>query len=312
MTHQLKIAVLCGGWSFEREVSLRSGHSVATALKELGHEVFFVDVNRSLVPDLIHSLLRESVDLVFIALHGPFGEDGTLQGMLDFAGIPYTGSGVLASAVAMNKIFSKQLFDYHRIPTPQWVSLSSEATFEPIFKIPFPLVVKPADQGSTIGVSIVSSLEALPSAIQTALEYSESVLVEEYIPGREITVGILGDEPLEVVEIRPRSGFYDYRSKYTRGESEYLSPAPIPFEVREQVREMALRAHSVLNCAGGTRVDLRLDPQNRPFVLEVNTVPGLTDLSLLPMSAAAVGYDYTALVQRMAELALQRVTARPS
>jgi D-alanine-D-alanine ligase len=312
VTESLKIAVLCGGLSHEREVSLRSGNFVAAALREIGHEVTLVDLTRDLVPDLIRLLRSHSIDLVFITLHGPFGEDGTIQGMLDMAGISYTGSGVLSSALAMNKILAKQLFNSHGIPTPRWASVSNEDTFEPVFRIPYPLVVKPADQGSTIGVSIVQSTDDLPHAIQTALEYSDSILAEEYIPGREITVGILGDEPLEVVEIRPKSGFYDYRSKYTKGETQYLSPAPIPFEVRELVRNTGLRAHSALKCAGGTRVDLRLDPQNRPFVLEVNTIPGLTDLSLLPMSAAAIGYDFTALVQRMVELALQRAHARSS
>lgn len=312
MTELLKIAVLCGGFSPEREVSLRSGQSVASALKEIGHETILVDLTRDHLPTLIPFLRSNSIDLVFIALHGPFGEDGTIQGMLELAGIPYTGSGVLASALAMNKIFSKTLFEYHGIPTPRWVPLSADSTFEPIFKIPYPLVIKPADQGSTIGVSIVRSNHDLPRAVQTALEYSDSLLVEEYIPGKELTVGILGDEPLEVVEIKPSSGFYDYHSKYTKGATEYLTPAPIPFEVRQQIREIALRAHSVLGCTGGTRVDLRLDLQNRPFVLEINTIPGLTELSLLPKSAAAVGYDFTALVQRMTELALRRFPIRAS
>jgi D-alanine-D-alanine ligase len=309
VTELLKIAVLCGGFSPEREVSLRSGNSVASALREVGHEVLFVDLTRDLVPDLIRFLRSHSIDLVFIALHGPFGEDGTIQGLLDIAGIPYTGSGVLSSALAMNKVLSKQLFDFHGIPTPPWTSFSTEDTFEPVLKIPYPLVIKPVDQGSSIGVSIVHSTDDLPRAIQTALEYSDCLLAEQYIPGREITVGILGDEPLEVVEILPRSGFYDYRSKYTRGESRYLSPAPLPYEVRQQIRDIGLRASAALRCCGGVRVDFRLDPQNRPFVLEVNTIPGLTDLSLFPMSAAAVGYDFPALVQRMVELALQRAPA---
>lgn len=298
-----KITLLSGGFSAEREVSLKSGAAVKKALLELGYKVQDLDLTVERVARLIDDISDFGADLVFVALHGPFGEDGTVQGLFEMAGLPYTGSGVLASALAMDKIQSKRLFEYHKIPTPKWVALKGDDTFEPVFPLGREWVVKPSNQGSTIGVTIVKKLDSLPAGVALAFQYSPDILVERYIAGRELTVGVLGDEALDVVEIRPKQGFYDYAAKYTKGMTEYLFPAPIPDDRREQVRALGLKAHQVLGCSGATRVDLRLTERGEPFVLEVNTSPGMTELSLLPMSAVPCGYDYAALVQRIIELA---------
>lgn len=297
-----KVALLYGGFSAEREVSLRSGEAVEKALHDLGYEVLPIDVTRESVPNLLDTLLKSQVDVAFLVLHGPYGEDGTLQGMLEMAGIPYTGSGVLSSALCMDKTKAKEIFIQHQIPTPRWVVLREGDSFAPVFDLGKDVVVKPHNQGSTIGVGIVRKLEDLPGAVASAFSYSSEVLVEEFIPGRDITVGILGEEALEVVEMRPKSGFYDYTSKYTKGMTEYLCPAPLPGGLRDEIRTLSLKSHRVLRCAGATRVDLRLSDEGKPYVLEVNTIPGMTELSLLPMSAVPFGYDYAALVQRMIEL----------
>ncbi len=302
----LRIVVLCGGWSAEREVSLVTGRHVADALRELGHEVALWDLTRNRVSRLIEDLRKWNAEVVFLALHGTPGEDGSVQGLLELAGIPYTGSGVLASALALEKPVAKEIFVHHGIPTPEWRVLREDETFAGILELGLPVVTKPPNQGSTVGTRIVRSTEELPSAVAEALEFGERVLVERYIPGRELSVGVLGEEVLEVVEILPKADpFYSYRAKYEPGGSEKRVPAPLPREVRARVRELALRAHQVLGCRGATRVDFRLSPEMEPFVLEVNTIPGLTPESLLPLSAAPMGYDFPALVQRMVELALQ-------
>lgn len=298
-----KVTLLSGGFSAEREVSLKSGAAVKKALLELGYKVQDLDLTLERVPRLIDDVTEFGADVVFIALHGPFGEDGTVQGLLEMAGIPYTGSGVLASALAMDKIQSKRMFEFHKIPTPSWVALKGDDTFEPVFSLGREWVVKPSNQGSTIGISIVKKLDHLPAGVALAFQYSPEILIEKYIAGREITVGVLGDEALDVVEMRPKQGFYDYTAKYTKGMTEYLCPAPIPEGQRENVRALGLKAHQALGCTGATRVDFRLNEAGEAFVLEVNTSPGMTELSLLPMSAVPCGYDYGALVQRIIELA---------
>lgn len=301
-----KVLVLYGGFSAEREVSIMSAQAVMKALQELGYETIPFDLKRENIPQFIQELYTLSPDVVFIVLHGPFGEDGTVQGMLELVGVPYTGSGVLASALAMDKRKAKEIFVQHRILTPPWISLNSRSTFAPLFSLGKDLVVKPVNQGSTIGVSIVHSVEELPQSVTKALQYSSEILVERYIPGREITCGVLGEEVLEVVEIIPREGFYDYEHKYTPGLTIYQSPAQLPSSVREKVRETAYRAHHALRCSGATRVDMRLSPDEEVYVLEVNTIPGMTQLSLLPKSAYPCGYDFPALVQKMLELAFEK------
>jgi len=253
-----KVAVLMGGLSREREVSLKTGKAILKALSEKGYNVHPIDVGH----DIAEVLVREKVECAFLALHGRFGEDGTVQGMLELMGIPYTGSGVLPSALAMHKVVTKKVFLYEKIPTPSFeVFRRKEIERNSIRQIslPLPVVVKPAREGSTIGVSIVRTEEELLPALRKAGEYDEEMLVEEFMKGKEITVGILEDLPLPVIEIVPRSGFYDYHSKYTKGETQYVIPAGIPREKYLRAQELSLKAFQVLGCSGCARVDLMTD-----------------------------------------------------
>jgi D-alanine-D-alanine ligase len=244
---------------------------------------------------------------VFLALHGGAGENGTIQALFELAGKPYTGSGVLASALAMNKAMSKRMFEREGIPTPKWQLLDaqdSEPTVDTTTLGGYPLVVKPNEEGSTVGLTIVTRPEDLPDALQVAFDYGREVLVEQYIPGRELTVAVLGNDALPIVEIKPRGGHYDYESKYTPGQSEYFCPADLPETLAGRIRELGVRAAKVLGCAGVARVDFRLSPAGMPYCLEVNTIPGMTPTSLVPMAAKAAGQSYDQLVARMIELAL--------
>ncbi|MDH7500258.1 MAG: D-alanine--D-alanine ligase [candidate division NC10 bacterium] len=298
-----RIGVLMGGSSAEREVSLRSGRAVEQALRAQGLRVEGIDVG----PDIAEVLKSKGVEVAFIALHGRGGEDGTIQGLLELLGIPYTGSGVLASALAMNKLYSKRLFAFHGLLTPPYLVWSKGDGRPPSssLRFGFPAVIKPLEEGSTIGVSIVSEEGELEVACEKAFRYGPTVLIEKYIAGKELTVGILGEEALPPIEIVPRSGFYDYSAKYTSGMTEYLVPAPLPADLLRRIQEVGMMAHQALGCAGFSRVDLRLDEQGSPFVLEVNTVPGMTETSLLPKAAAAAGYDFPSLTRRILELALR-------
>jgi D-alanine-D-alanine ligase len=305
MRIDLRVGVLMGGASAEREVSLRSGKAVEEALRSQGLAVEGIDVGA----DIAEKLRASRVEAAFIALHGRGGEDGTVQGLLELMGIPYTGSGVLASALAMDKIFSKQIFQCCGLQTPPYqVWAKGDDLPRPVSFPDFglPVVVKPAQEGSTIGVSVVWQEDELEPACAKALQFGRTLLIEKYIPGREITVGILGDEVLPPIEIVPSSGFYDYRAKYTSGMTEYLVPAPLSKEAILRVQESAMKAHRALGCEGFSRVDFRLEDGGTPFALEVNTVPGMTETSLLPKAAAAAGYDFRALTRRILELALQR------
>jgi D-alanine-D-alanine ligase len=323
----MKVAVLMGGRSSEREISLRTGHGVAQSLRQLGHEVTAVDagtgrlleagreeaaasqtaLERAPISSLVSASAMRDAEVVFVALHGGDGENGTLQALLELAGKPYTGSGVLASAMAMNKAVSKRLFEHEGIPTPPWQLLGAGATAGQIEVERlggFPLVVKPNAEGSTVGLSIVQDAAGLPAALRLAAEHGADILVERFIPGREMTVAVLGDQVLPIVEITPKSGFYDYESKYTAGRSEYECPARLPEDVTTRMQSLGLRAAQVLGCAGVSRVDFRLDPQNEPYCLEVNTIPGMTPTSLVPMAAQAMGMSYDELVDRLLQLAV--------
>jgi D-alanine-D-alanine ligase len=304
-----RIGVLMGGTSAEREVSLRSGGAVLQALISQGLNAIGIDVG----PDIMDRLKSEKVEVAFIALHGRGGEDGTIQGLLELSGIPYTGSGILASALAMDKLFSKQLFEFHRIPTPLYQVLRKGDGSNPTALLPqfgFPAVIKPTQEGSTIGVSVIQGEGEMGPACQGAFEFGSSILIEQYIPGKEITVGILGEEPLPPIEIAPRSGFYNYHAKYTPGMTEYRVPAPLGEEMIRRIQYLGISAHRALGCSGFSRVDMRLDEENEPFVLEVNTIPGMTETSLLPKAAAAAGYDFQALTRRILVLALQEGNRR--
>jgi D-alanine-D-alanine ligase len=293
-----KIAVMMGGLSREREISLKTGKAILKALTEKGYMVTPIDVG----DDIAEKLVKEKIECAFLALHGRFGEDGTIQGMLELMRIPYTGSGVLASALAMHKIMSKKFFLCEKIPTPCFeVFQREEIKKDPPKKIslPLPIVVKPAREGSTIGISIVRKDEELGSALRKAGEYDEEILVEEFMKGREITVGILENIPLPVIEIVPKSGFYDYHSKYTKGETQYILPARIPREKYLYAQEIGLRAFQELGCLSLGRVDLMTDEDENPFVIDVNTMPGMTETSLLPKAASYAGIPFEDLVERI-------------
>jgi D-alanine-D-alanine ligase len=246
-------------------------------------------------------------EVVFLALHGGEGEDGTIQALLELSGKPYTGSGVLSSALAMNKATAKKIFAHEGVPTPKWVLLSAGAA-APTVDVSalggYPLVVKPNAEGSTVGLTIVTDPATLPDAIALAAEYGTDVLIEQFIAGRELTVGVLGDEPLPIVEIRPKGGHYDYESKYTAGMSEYFCPAELSHALAARIRDLGMRAARALGCRGVSRVDFRLSPENEPYCLEVNTIPGMTPTSLVPMAAKARGMSYDELVSRMLDLAM--------
>jgi D-alanine-D-alanine ligase len=252
--------------------------------------------------------LREvRAQMVFIALHGAGGEDGTIQGMLETQRVPYTGSGVQACAMAMDKVVTKALLEYHGIPVPRGlVRTRSQRNARLPSGFALPVVVKPINQGSTVGITIVRRPRELAPAIQLALKYGATVLVEKYISGRELTVGVVNDRPLPVVEIEAPQGFYDYAAKYTSGASVYKAPAPIPARTSKLLQCLALEVHRRLGCRAATRVDFRLDRQGRPFVLEINTVPGMTELSLLPMAAKVAHLTYEGLVEAILQSAVDR------
>lgn len=301
-TGNFKIGVLGGGISSERDISLASSRGAHKALVEGGLNAIFIDIltnKREKVKELLCSL---KINLAFIALHGKFGEDGQIQEILEELDIGYAGSGPKASALAMNKADSKKIFKAKKILTSNFVVLSKGENIPGYFK--YPLVVKPCSSGSSIGVSIVEDKGNLKSALDLAFSHSEGVILEDYIEGRELTVGILGDEPLAVVEIVPKEGYFDFNAKYSRGASNFIAPAQLGSEVEGKVKSVALAAHRVLGCRHFSRVDIRLTEDNLPFVLEVNSIPGLTSHSLLPLSAKVYGIDFNELIFKMVELAL--------
>ncbi len=290
----MRVALLLGGRSAEREVSLRTGAAVADALRRLGHDVVEVDAGT----DLPLRLAGVRPEASFVALHGRWGEDGTVQGMLEIMGIPYTGSGVLASSLAMDKALSKVVLRSAGIPTPDFQVLARGQGPEAIELEP-PYVVKPPREGSTLGIRVIRDTGESPSALDAARKYDHEVLVEKFVAGREITVGVLEGEGLPLVEIVPRSGFYDYEAKYTPGCTEYRCPAPLPEEAAAEAGRIAVLAYRALGCDGAARVDLMLDGGGNPWVLEANTIPGMTPTSLLPKAAAAAGLSFDALVGRI-------------
>ena len=291
-----KIGVLMGGLSSEREVSLRSGEAVLAALRELGYRAAPVYVDRDI--DLV--LRQQDIDLAFIALHGRYGEDGCVQGLLETRGIPYTGSDVLASALALHKVKAKELFRLHNLPTPAYyVASGDDDVVTRHGDFGYPCVVKPAREGSSVGVTIVRSERELAAAIEQAACFDGAVLVERYIAGQEVSVAVLGDRALGAVEIAPKIGFYDYANKYARGASDYFIPPRLSPERYRGVLTQAVRAHQALGCRGATRVDMIVSEAGNEYVLEVNTVPGMTPTSLLPKIAASVGISFAELCEAM-------------
>ncbi len=295
---QGQIGVLMGGISAEREISLRTGEAIIKALRGRGYDVCPIDVSY----DVAGRLISEQIRVAFIALHGRFGEDGTVQGMLEIMRIPYTGSGVLASALSMDKIMSKRVFATHGIPTPASNILqATEGANEALEKLdfPFPIVVKPASEGSTLGVVIVHDKDGLVQAIEGAREYDHRLLLEEYIEGKEIPLSVLNGQPLPIIEIAPKSGFYDYHAKYTKGETEYILPSRIPSKTYEEAEQAGLEAYKALGCEGCARVDMMTGEKGEIFVLEVNSMPGMTETSLVPKAAHFAGVDFPELAERI-------------
>ena len=282
-----RIGVLYGGWSAEREISLKSGGAVIETLKKGGYKVVPIDVGKNFAS----KLPGFKIDIAFIILHGPFGEDGTIQAVLQTAGVPYTGCGVLSSALAMNKIFSKEIFDFHNILTPEWTVISGARTKDSktrIESLGYPLVVKPATQGSAIGVTIAKNRKEFEKGLKLALKYDNQ---------KELTVGIIGDKVLPVIEIVPIKGkFYDFKAKYATGGSKHIIPAKIDKETTKLVQDTAKKAFDALGCKAVARIDFRLTPDNKPYILEINTLPGLTKTSLLPDAAKAAGYNFLEMV----------------
>ncbi|MCE5330447.1 D-alanine--D-alanine ligase [bacterium] len=296
----LKIGVICGGISSEREISLKTGGSIYEALLSNGYNAEFIDFKGDNIS------VFNKIDVAFLALHGKYGEDGSVQGLLELFKIPYTGSGILASSLAIDKVFSKKIFILDGIPTPEYMNLnfSDKLNLDDIKQdierfAGYPLVVKPSREGSTIGVTIVENEDELEGSINFAGIYDSKILIERFIKGRQLTVSLIGEKPtaLPIVEVKPKSGFYDFKSKYTAGLTEYIVPALLDKDIEIKVKELAIKTHNSLGCFGVSRVDLILDESNKPFILEINTMPGMTATSLVPKAAAAAGISFEKLIE---------------
>ncbi len=342
MKDKLNILVLAGGLSDERQVSLTSAGEIVAALKRLGHNINVLDTatGKSLLDSngkylmekddksLSKLALKQSEslvlseaikgepynnsDLVFIALHGGAGEDGTIQALLDLVNIRYTGSNMMSSAMAMNKSIAKQLIENEKIPTPKYLLLYQhkgsidEQTKSIVDTFQLPLIVKPNNAGSTVGLTMVKDVALLSKALKTAYDVSPEVLVEHYIKGREITSAVLDDESYPLVEIIPSNELYDYDCKYTKGKSQYICPAELPDETTNLIKDYGRRAYDALKCSGLARVDFILDKDNIPWFLELNTLPGMTELSLAPMAAKEAGIDFESLIDKICRSALKK------
>lgn len=305
MLKPLNIDVLMGGVSSERDVSLNSGAAVAKALRERGHHVREIIVNDC----TLNAMGDFQPDIVFIALHGRFGEDGGVQALLESRGVPYTGSGVVASKLAMDKAASKEIFVATGVPTPPYFCVTRSAPLRSHIvlaeKIGLPLVVKPVAEGSSAGVTIVRKMEDLAFALDKAFHYGTDALIEQYIPGREMTVGILDGRALPIIEIIPPGEMYDKDAKYHSEETKYLLDFDLDSTVYLAIQAACLKAHEALGCKVFSRVDLRLDPSNKFFILEVNTIPGFTSHSLLPKAAQKIGISFWDLCERIVEVSLR-------
>lgn len=343
MGNKLKVLILAGGDSEERPISLASAKAITESLQRLGYNTAVIDsaTGLSLLDSQGHYLLQEDdnstskiamkqsggmalteslnsdnykdSDLVFLALHGGTGEDGTLQALLDLAGLKYTGSGRLASAAAMNKAFAKRILKNEGIPTPDWmvVNLKNPEEIEIHLnnineKFDYPLIVKPNNSGSTIGLTLVKKHDQLIPAMESSFKVSREILIEQYIKGREITGAVLNGKPLPLVEIIPTNELYDYQCKYIKGKSRYVCPAEIDNNITRQIQRLSGQAYEILNCSGLARVDFILDKNNQPYFLEVNTLPGMTELSLAPMAAKESGLSFDDLIESICRAALNK------
>ena len=295
-----KVAVLMGGPSAEREVSLKSGNAVLAALKRQGVDAHGIDADKS----TLRELEEGNFDRAFIALHGRWGEDGVIQGALEVLGIPYTGSGVLGSALAMDKLRSKYLWSASGVPTPEYVVLESAANLDKVAAtLGLPVFVKPVREGSSLGISKVKTAKELKTAREMAAKYDDKVFAERFVEGAELTCTILGDRELPLIKIETDREFYDYEAKYILDSTRYICPCGLPGDQEREIQDLARRAFDVLGCSGWGRVDFILDEAGHSYALEVNTVPGMTDHSLVPKSAKQAGMDFDELVMRILETA---------
>ena len=304
-TSELKLAILLGGTSSEREISILTGEAVLTAIAP------YFSTSRILLESDLQNVMPQlqAADVIFNALHGGAGENGSIQAMLDESGLIYTGSGPEASQLAMDKHRSKLLAQKQGVSTPEWLMLDRDVIEDgppDIKALEYPVVVKPNGEGSTVGLTIVESPDQLTQALLLAADFDNQVLIEQYIPGRELTVGILGETALPIVEITPTHQLYDYECKYTPGMSAYRCPANLPLQLSDKLRDDALEMHRSLGCRHYSRVDFRLNSRGNHFFLEVNTLPGMTGTSLLPKAAKAAGLDYPQLIDRIIHLALEK------
>lgn len=331
--NQINIALILGGTSPEKEVSKNTAKSILKALRELGYnvkpinpayginqpkdeELFFTSeeyiepANRNYI-EAINSPMFDNIDLAYLALHGRWGEDGTIQSLLELRGIKYTGSGILASSLAMNKAMTKIVIQDAGVSTPKWITADKkENDFEKICRqiknsFGYPCVIKPNDQGSTVGLTICNNETQVEDAVKLSLKFSDTALIEEYIPGRELTISILEGKALPVLEIKPKSGFYDYENKYTAGRTEYICPADLPESVSKPMQQQALTAFNAVGCSTYSRIDFRLTDEEKFYCLEINTLPGMTSLSLVPKAAKAAGISFEELVDKIVKNVLQ-------
>lgn len=305
---KLRLALLLGGFSAEREISIKTGKNIAQNLDRKKYQVFLFDPKKDLLKFIL-AAKEKKIDLVFPALHGPLGEDGTIQGMLELFGLPYVFSGMLASALAMDKEMTKRILKTEKILMPADVILEENYKQIDLKRIKLPVVVKPVHQGSSVGTFIVKIEKELEKALKEAFKFGPKVMIEEFISGREITGAVLGNDkprPLPLIEIRPKiSSFFDYRAKYEIGGSEEICPAPLSKSLTKKIQEMAVRVHQVLGCRGVTRSDFILKG-NKTYFLEINTIPGMTEISLVPQAAAKAGLSFPKLLDRLIKLALEK------
>jgi D-alanine-D-alanine ligase len=309
---KMKIAVLMGGKSGEREISLKSGRRVLESLRRQGFKAVGMDI---VDDNFLENLRKEKIEIVFIALHGRCGEDGTIQGTLDLLGIPYTGSGVLASALGMNKVASKRIFESAGIPTPRYYVIEKNKNLKDeckniIEKLGLPVITKPVSEGSSLGITIVREEEKLLETIKLLIRDYEEGFAEEFIEGKIVTVGILGVNEtlraLPVLELIPKSDFYDYKAKYTKGMTQFVLPAKLEEGLYKKTQDVALKAHKILGCHGFSRVDIVVSKEGVPYVHDVNTIPGLTELSDLPAEAEVAGISYDELILEILLSALNK------
>ncbi|MGE5197511.1 MAG: D-alanine--D-alanine ligase [Deltaproteobacteria bacterium] len=304
-----RIGILMGGPSTEREISLKSGKAVCDSLIRAGLDAVGIDISTDSAQENARLIKSCDLDCVFIALHGRFGEDGQIQGILDGLNIPYTGSGAPASKLAMDKVASLGIFEINGLKVPRYRVLEM-ISYNPNWKmharLRFPLVIKPATHGSSIGLSIVDDPKELDKAVDLAFSFDPRVIVQEYVAGRELTVGILDDRALPVIEIIPKKRFFDYEAKYQPGMTDYIVPAQLEEETAYRVQRVALAAHGLLGCFGCSRVDMIIDKDEDAYLLEINTIPGLTQTSLLPKAAKVAGIDFVQLCLTLIELAYEK------